>query len=478
MDRANICIVVPPGELHALGLLDAARYVAAQLTRIGVETSLAKNRLRTDSVNLVFGAHLGFDRTWAEEFRCVLVNLEQLGRDARVSRTYTEALHATPVVDYHPDNVPTYRDAGEAVPLLEFGYADYLHPGSGLVPIEERPIDLLFFGSLNARRRELIDRIERCGVQVAIPDAPVYGPERDSLLRQSKAVLNIAHYSMARFEQVRAFLVLSQGTALVSERYELRSPGNRAFQDCVHWFDTKRLKEFFASTFTAPDFPDRSRAMLSRFTSHEALESVRAIWDYARTATSSTDESASALDPPHRRVSPPARINAAMPTMGYRPGWLNVHPAAYLVPDWQLDLAGGIQLPVEVQTTRWGKIRLGAGSITQIDLGSRTPNSPGLADTLDTCLNLLADDGIVVLGWPAGAGLEALDPYTRQFWLSGWLYHRFTVRHSGPLDAHGAPCRQPDATQLRVVLAKTACTLADRTLARAASENLGLVGTG
>ncbi len=468
MNRAHICLIVPPGGVHALGLLDPARYLAAQLTRLGVETTLAKNRVRGDAVNLVFGAHLGFDPAWAQEFRCVLVNLEQLGEDARVPLGYPQLLRTTPTIDYHPDNVRAYRERTDDVPLLGFGVAEYLHPGPELIPIEQRPIDLLFVGSMNERREALIQRIEKSGVEVAIPDTPVFGPERDALVRQSKAVLNLAHYSMARFEQVRAFLVLSQGTPLVSERYTLKAPGEEAFRDCVHWFDPRRLEEFFAGTLTDPGFAGTSRELLARFATHDALESVKDVWEYAVEAT--------APSPPAARR--PLRVNATMGTAGYRPGWLNVDPSAHLVPDWQHDLGRGVQLPVELDTTRWGRLTLAAGTAAQVDLGPLDPASPATAAALDACLQLLAEDGVVVLDWPASSGLEALDPFTRQFWLSGWLEHRFSVRHAGALDAHATPCRAQDAVRLRVVLVKVACTLLDITLARASSEDLGLLTIG
>ena len=96
-------------------------------------------------------------------------------------------------------------------------FAPYLQ-GDHAVPLEERPIDLLFFGSINPRRRALLDRIEALGLQVAMFDSPLYGPERDAFIAQAKAVVNMHFYPSSRFEQVRVSHCLSLGTPVISER--------------------------------------------------------------------------------------------------------------------------------------------------------------------------------------------------------------------------------------------------------------------
>lgn len=75
----HLCIVQPLGYVHSLGLVDPARYLRYQFRRFGASVTMAKNRLRHDAVNLVFGAHLGFDADQRRRQACIFVNLEQLG---------------------------------------------------------------------------------------------------------------------------------------------------------------------------------------------------------------------------------------------------------------------------------------------------------------------------------------------------------------------------------------------------------------
>ena len=214
----HLCIVQPLGYVHSLGFIDPARYFRHQFRRFGARVSMAKNRLRHDAVNFVFGAHLGFDPAQRERHACVFVNLEQLGKGgAKVSQAYLDLLASSAVVDYDADNVAAYAKDADTVPVVPMLYAPYLADAAAM-PLAQRPIDLLFIGSMNPRRRALIDRIEAQGVQVAMFDSALYGEERDHFITQAKAVLNMHFYDSSRFEQVRVSHCLSLGTPVISER--------------------------------------------------------------------------------------------------------------------------------------------------------------------------------------------------------------------------------------------------------------------
>ena len=216
LPEIHLCIVQPAGYVHSLGLVDQARYFRYQFRRLGANVSLAKNRLRHDAVNFVFGAHLGFDATQCQRHACVFVNLEQLGEGgATVSDAYRQLLRQSAVVDYDADNVAAYSDQPDAVPVVPLLHAPYLASPEAM-PLEERPIDLLFIGSMNDRRRAWLDRIEAFGLTVAVFDSALYGPERDQFIAQAKAVVNCHFYESSRFEQARVAHCLSLGTPVIS----------------------------------------------------------------------------------------------------------------------------------------------------------------------------------------------------------------------------------------------------------------------
>jgi hypothetical protein len=120
--QIHLVIVQPDRYVHSLGFLDTADYLQYWLQQQGLQVTVAKNRLRYDAVNLVFGAHLGFDPQWLDTSFCTFFfNLEQIGRGgAVVSAEYQALLRTGPVIDYHPANVAAYRDDAGSVPLVPF----------------------------------------------------------------------------------------------------------------------------------------------------------------------------------------------------------------------------------------------------------------------------------------------------------------------------------------------------------------------
>ena len=91
---------------------------------------------------------------------------------------------------------------------------------------------------MNERRsRSSSSRGERlCG---DVLDGPVYGAERDDLVRQAKAVLNCHFYESARFEQARAFQCMSLGTPVISEWTASTQPPVQ-FEERVFWARARR----------------------------------------------------------------------------------------------------------------------------------------------------------------------------------------------------------------------------------------------
>ena len=125
--RIHLCIMQPAGYIHSQGFLDQARYARYQFRRMGAEVTIGKNRLREDSINIVFGAHLGFSASLKQRYTCVFFNLEQLGEGgASVTKDYLDLLGASAVIDYDERNLAAYGCKSGDVPVVSFQWAPYL----------------------------------------------------------------------------------------------------------------------------------------------------------------------------------------------------------------------------------------------------------------------------------------------------------------------------------------------------------------
>lgn len=473
----------PLGYVHSLGFIDQARFVRYQFRRLGAQVSLAKNRLREDAINIIFGAHLGFPAEWKCRHTCLFVNLEQLGwGGAAVSGDYLRLLQTSAVLDYDAANVGSYCADNADVPLLPFGYAPYLDHGDA-PDLEDRPIDLLFFGSMNPRRRAFIDRIEACGVQVAAFDQPLYGPERDQFIRQAKAVLNCHFYATSRFEQVRVSHCLSLGTPVISERHEDSRPAPM-FEDAVLWVADHEVESFFRERFGKPGHVESAQACLAAFRRHDPLDA------YADALAFAVGYHCGSLRTRNAGAWRPERMHLAAGSR-YRPGWLNVDSSDKSEADLVLDLGGGsLILPLSGSTRHGSRFILEASSVEHIyasDAPARTPDLPTLMSNL---LALLKVDGVVEIDvpfaatpntWPDPTQRRVLDENswaccTDRFWEANCFSHRFEAGALQWLDDGGQPSSREAAAHMRIVLRKVEATLRERTLARTMRADFGDIG--
>ncbi len=475
----HLCIIQPLGYVHSMALLDAAFYFRHRLEQLGALVTIAKNRLRRDAPNLVFGAHLGFDPTIRQNFPCIFVNLEQLGDGgSRLPPAYLELLRGSPVIDYDAANCHAYTDRPDKVPLICFGYAPYL-PAASAPALSQRPIDLLFFGSMNERRKQLIERIEKTGRCVTVFDGPVYGPERDAFIMQSRAVLNCHFYESARFEQVRAFHVLSLGTPVVSERTERTLP-SAAFEQSISWFTDQTLEEFFSQEYSQEEFLTRAAVQLEYFRNSKPAGEFERALSFARTVFATA-----------RSVDGSAPLAQRLLHIGsgkdYRPGWLNIDVLDSAQPDLRLDLCQPQTWPAHFESPFWGSLQLHPGATDLIYANNVLEHVPDLPRMMRNCLDLLRCGGLMVIEVPYEKGLSAWqDPthvramnenswlyYTDWFWYLGWFEHRFKLREFKWLDANLAPSAQSSAAFMSVTLEKVPTTIAERMTARTMRPDFG-----
>lgn len=478
MRPINICIIQPSGYIHSLGFLDQARYLRFQFRRFGVNVFLSKNRLRHDAINVILGAHLGFEPSLKERYICVFFNLEQIGeKGAAVSSKYLNLLGSSAVFDYARENVGNYTEYVDDVPLLSFGYAPYLEPSS--IPIAERPIDLLFIGSMNERRQKIIDEIESEGVNVAFFDAPLYGPERDEIIRQAKAVVNCHFYETARFEQARAFQCLSLGTPVISERTPATHPGAN-FEDSVFWVRSGEWKKFIREVFLTEQFAQLSGEKLKEFQRHDLMEIFADALAFSQSFANVYCE----------KISPdpwkPQFLHIGS-GKDYLMGWLNIDISTNAMPDVVLDLCERHQWPKNMQGSMAGDLVLDAGQFKIIYANNVLEHVHDLPQMMTNCLDLLEEDGALEVivpyeksnaAWQDPTHVRAMNEdswiyYADWFWYLGWFEYRFHIQEFSYLNKTMKSCEKDDANFMKVTLKKVATSFSERMMARMQQANFG-----
>ena len=82
--------------------------------------------------------------------------------------------------------------------------------------LKKKDVDVLFYGSINERRKNILEKLIAKGLMVKTLFG-VYGKERDGWIERSKLVLNHHFYNSRGFEIVRVFYLLTNSVAVVSE---------------------------------------------------------------------------------------------------------------------------------------------------------------------------------------------------------------------------------------------------------------------
>ncbi len=478
LPNVHLCIVQPLGYVHSLGFLDQARFFRHQFRRMGADVTLAKNRLRHDAVNFIFGAHLGFDADLRSRYTCVFVNLEQLGLGgAAVSDAYLKLLGNAAVVDYDAANVNMYTAHVDDVPLISFAHAPYLE--SDPMPIEARPIDILFIGSLNARREHLIQQIEASGCNVTMLSSPVYGPERDELVKQAKAVLNCHFYESARFEQARAFQCMSLGTPVISE-WTASTQAPVQFEDTVFWVGASDLCSFFSLRFGTAEFAVQARRQLAAFQAHDVIE------QYADALAFACGYRKVQAQRMHAAPWRPTRLHIGS-GKDYQLGWFNIDILETSQPDAVLDLAKPQVWPQRIATGSLGMVELHESSVSTIYANNVLEHVADLPRLMTNCLLLLREGGEMQIevpherattAWQDPTHVRAMNRnswiyYADWFWYLGWFDWRFHIKQLVYLDAALRECDEGSAHFMRVTLCKAATTLAEKMTARTMQPGFG-----
>ncbi|MCC9622549.1 hypothetical protein LPB41_12675 [Thalassospira sp. MA62] len=213
----NICIVHPPGYIHSQAFSELAELLMYSIRETGHPAGIQTNQFVPDAINIIVGAHLlDVSALKSVPEGTVILNTEQLTgvfekwRD-QLTGWFQSGLE---IWDYSPANIDVIKGFGaQNVRYLPIGYQKELQR---IDITAEQGVDVLFYGSLNDRRRKILSEIEGRGLNLKVLMG-VYGKERDQWIARSKVILNHHFYESQIFEIVRVSYLLTNAKAVVAE---------------------------------------------------------------------------------------------------------------------------------------------------------------------------------------------------------------------------------------------------------------------
>jgi hypothetical protein len=252
--KLAVTIVSPPGYVHSAAFIEVAETIHCALLSLGHDSVLTAEGNIPGRLHIVLGSNLLPHYPLPLSRDAILYNLEQVSLGSSWFRPELIDIFRSHVVwDYSRKNAATLDALGIHVGhVLPIGYVKEL---TRIQFATERDIDVLFFGSMNPRRQEIVDRIRATGLRTMAAFG-VYGQERDSLIGRAKLLLNVHYYDAKVLEIVRISYLLANRCAVLSERSSDLTE-DEAFAEGVAFADYELIAARARELIDAPDVCDR-----------------------------------------------------------------------------------------------------------------------------------------------------------------------------------------------------------------------------
>jgi hypothetical protein len=222
MKNFNICLIKPDNYIHSYAFIELGELIYFSLKDLGFEATLLFNHVEPSAKNILIGCHL-LDPKFIEQVpkSTIILNTEQIYSDTSDwNSTIFRWAANFEVWDYSQRNIQKFNEIGvDRAKILKIGFQKEL---ARLDSSIKKDVDVLFYGSLNERRKSILEKLTAEGLTVKTLFG-VYGQERDSWIERSKVVLNHHFYNSQIFEIVRVFYLLTNSVAVVGEVNESTS---------------------------------------------------------------------------------------------------------------------------------------------------------------------------------------------------------------------------------------------------------------
>ena len=215
----NVCLIKPKNYIHYLALQELAELIHFSVLELGLKSQITFNYCDNNpsTKNIVLGAHLLNDNLIEDiPENTIIFNTEQIESITENWKKKILNLAKKNIIfwDYSQYNLDylskTINIKGK---LFQIGYQKELNRINHNI---DKNIDVLFYGSINARREHIINKLKDRKINVKTLFG-VYGKERDDLIAKSKLILNMHMYDSKIFEIVRVFYLLSNSIPVISE---------------------------------------------------------------------------------------------------------------------------------------------------------------------------------------------------------------------------------------------------------------------
>ncbi|WP_110954015.1 class I SAM-dependent methyltransferase [Anaerosinus massiliensis] len=408
----QIVIIRPLGYQHSDAFQEIAVTLKYGLERLGYKSIITENDFSEDNVNIILGFHLVSAELLPKvPETSIIYNLEQFDQNSMLNEKKLPLFKMFIIWDYSKRNIEIFKKMGCKNPLyyVPIGYVPEL---TSIQSVAVQDIDVLFYGSMNARREKILQELERRGLHV-ITLFGVYGKERDTFIARAKVILNIHYYDANIFEIVRISYLLSNRKAVVAECSE-DTEIEDDLKEAVALIPYEKLVE------TCVELVKNDEKRHALETNGFQSFCVRREEDILRNVIKERIFVENNIE----QLQVPRMINLGS-GKDWRKEYLNVDINHAWHPDIIADISHDFPVNQEIETKRFGTIPIEEGSFDEIIASHLLEHIRDLVSAMTMCLRLLKVGGVFKIHVPYDLSCGAWqDPtHVRAFNEKSWLYY-------------------------------------------------------
>jgi hypothetical protein len=208
--------------------LSIAQNLSEELKRLNLTSIITNNIINTDKLHIILFSFL-FEKL---PKNYILYQLEQINKSKHITdKLYDDIQHSLLTIDYSKENLSKYKQ-----------YRDNI--SYQMIPISNKVIeyspeyayDILFFGSMNERRKKILDYLLKHNIVVATTEN-MFGDNLYFHIKKAKIILNLHYYDNALLEIARLNEILQFNTLIISENSNLMKDNQDYYKDDVFFIE-------------------------------------------------------------------------------------------------------------------------------------------------------------------------------------------------------------------------------------------------
>ena len=426
--KFNVTLMSPIGYVHGLALLELAEFINNQIIRCGYISSLSKNRVIYDGINIILGAHIQPEKYSNLDFNYIIFNTEQLTENSVwTNEDYKNLLTNNYVWDYSLFNFNCITHNNKSLIYLNFD------KNLRRIKLNQyKEWDILFYGSLNDRRIKILDGLESRGLKIKRLFG-IYGSERDHFLSNCRSVMNLHFYDSQILQQIRIFYPLINRIPVISENYPINSCPE-FYNKCLFTPGVKNFEEYVSDLLNENEqlFDKQVIDKVAEFELTENIDDFNKVIISAINFFSNNSKT---------QISNNIKKINLGSGKDYKIGFLNLDINPNTNPDIVIDLSKIINFPLVLNSKFHGNVTLQENKFIEIIAIDVLEHVQNLDLLMTNCLKLLSVGGKLIISVPYELSYGAWqDPthvrafnqnswiyYTDWFWYLGWFDYKFDL---------------------------------------------------